>query len=158
MKPQGPFQVGSNHGSSPPPTPGDAPLLLFDGECRVCSRSVRFLLRRDRHRRELRFAPLSGEAARRVHAEHPEALGIDSLLWYQPGSDGGELLVRSDAVLAAGSYLGGGWAVLSAMGKFVPGFLRDALYDLMARHRRKIPGMRRACRLPTPEESRRFVE
>jgi len=144
--------------SSRPPAPVDTPLLLFDGECGVCTRSVRLLLRWDRRRRTLHFAPLSGKVARRVLAEHPEARGIDSLLWYRPGTGGGELLVRSDAVLAAGTYLGGGWAVLSAIGRFVPKSLRDIIYERMARQRRQFPGMRRVCRLPTPEESSRFLE
>jgi len=140
------------------PTPVDTPLLLFDGECGVCTRSVRLLLRWDRSRRTLRFAPLGGKVARRILAVHPEARGIDSLLWYCPGPTGGELLSRSDAILAAGTYLGGVWAVLSVIGRLVPGSLRDAAYDLVARYRRRFPGMHRACRLPTPEESQRFLE
>ena len=141
-----------------PPAATDIPLLLFDGKCGVCTRSVRLLLRWDRRRGTLRFAPLGSQVARSILARHPEAREIDSLLWYRPGPDGGELLARSDAVLAAGTYLGGGWAVLAAVGRLVPRILRDALYDLVARYRLRFPGMRRTCRLPTPEESRRFLE
>ncbi|MGD2018124.1 MAG: DCC1-like thiol-disulfide oxidoreductase family protein, partial [Planctomycetota bacterium] len=55
---------------------GERPLLLYDGECGLCSRTVRFVLRRDRLKR-LRFAALrsaAGEAALRAAGLQPEPL------------------------------------------------------------------------------------
>ncbi len=83
---------------------------------------------------------------------------MDSVLWYEPAADGGRLLLRSDAVLAAARYLGGGWRLAAALGGLCPRGLRDRIYDAVARRRRVLPGGSVACELPTPEESVRFLD
>jgi hypothetical protein len=96
----------------------------------------------------------------------PGLAGVDSLVWVEP--DGPlepgaplpslQVRVRSSAVLAAGRYLGGGWAVLAALGGVVPRVVRDALYDRFARNRHRISARSEACLLPTPEERARFLD
>ena len=46
------------------------PVVLYDGECGLCHRSVKFLLARDR--KQLWYAPLQGETAQKLRAIHPE--------------------------------------------------------------------------------------
>jgi predicted DCC family thiol-disulfide oxidoreductase YuxK len=149
-----------------------APLLLYDGTCGVCARSVQFLLRRDRRRRTLRFAALESPLGTRILAHHPQLAGVDSLVWIDPDEGPGEAsappgdgpapsgraLARSDAVLAAARYLGGGWALLAAAGALVPRGIRDALYDLVARNRHRVLPRNDRCLLPTPEERARFLD
>lgn len=146
-------------------------LLLYDGDCGFCARSVQFVLRRERRRRTLRFASLQGPYGSEVRARHPEVDGVDSIIWYEPpggesrpeagrgpGAGRGErVLVRSDAVLAVLSYLGGGWRLLGALGRLVPRVVRDAAYDLVAHHRRRLAS-NDACLLPTAEQRVRFPE
>jgi predicted DCC family thiol-disulfide oxidoreductase YuxK len=140
-------------------TAADA-LLLYDGTCGFCARSVRFVLRHDRRRRTLRFATLQGahgESARRLH---PELAGTDSVIWYQPGAVAGDerYYVRSDATLRVLDYLGGGWSILAALGRIIPRAIRDAIYDLVARHRHRLVRDGESCVLPSPEERARFVD
>lgn len=138
-----------------------APILLYDGDCGFCARSVRFVLAREGRDRSLRFATLqgpTGEAARRAR---PDLAAIDSVLWVEPDDRGGiaRVLVRSDAALRTLTYLGGGWRVLAALGRLAPRGLRDAVYDLVARHRLRLAGRADpSCLLPTPEQRARFVD
>lgn len=68
-----------------------APLLLYDGGCGVCARSVQFLLRRDRRRKTLRFASLDSPLGRDLTARHSHLAGVDSVIWFDAwptGPDG----------------------------------------------------------------------
>ena len=131
--------------------PTTTPILLYDGTCGFCARSVRFVLARDR-RATVRFGPLQGAFARALSAAHPELHEADSVVWY----DGAHVRVRGDAVLAVLRHLGGKWSVLAAMGRMLPRGLCDALYDAVARRRFTLAP--RACLLPSPEERARFLD
>ena len=138
----------------------DGALLLYDGTCGFCAQSVQFVLRHERAHGTLRFAPLDGETGRAIRAAHPELDGVDSLIWVGPTVNDAtpRVLVRSTAVLEVARYLGGIWRVLGALGRVVPRALRDATYDLVARHRQQIAGRADACLLPTPDQRVRFID
>lgn len=132
-------------------------MLLYDGTCGFCAASVRFILRRDR-RHTLRFAALDSGAGREVRARHPELAGVDSMIWVEaPGGAGERVLIRSDAALRIGRYLGGPWRA-AAIGRLVPRPLRDAAYDFVARHRHRIVAEPAHCYVPPPDVRRRFIE
>lgn len=146
---------------APPPFPRqsaqvtietDPPLLLYDGSCGFCARSVQFLLRHEGARRDLRFAPLDGATGRRIRSAHPGLQGVDSMVWVE----GGRALARSDGVLRAARYLGGGWRVLGVLGEGLPRSLRDGAYRLVASHRHRLAGP--ACVVPTAAQRARFLD
>lgn len=133
------------------------PVLLFDGTCGFCAGSVQLVLRHDR-RGTLRFAALDSTFGRAVLARHPEFARVDSVVWYEPphGRVPERLLTRSAAVLRVARYLGGAWRAAAVAG-LIPRFLRDSLYDVVARHRHSlVPGARR-CMVPSPEQRARFL-
>jgi predicted DCC family thiol-disulfide oxidoreductase YuxK len=137
---------------------GTYPVLLYDGTCGFCAASVQLVLRHDRWG-TLRFAALQGEFGAAVRARHPELRGVDSIVWLDaPGATGRDrVLVRSDAALRAARYLGGWWRV-ALTGRVVPRPIRDAAYDLIARHRHSLPGTGPACLVPSPEVRERFLD
>ena len=126
-------------------------IIYFDGYCGLCDRFVRFVLRRDRRAR-YRFAPLQGSTAReRVPATLDPQASQTVIL-----EEGGRFRVRSDAALAILSGLGGAWR-LAGLLRIVPRPLRDAVYDLVARHRSRWFGRRAECRVPGPAGRDRFL-
>mgnify|MGYP001076978280 CR=1 FL=1 len=135
----------------------DRPVLLFDGECGFCSRSVRFILRRDRQRRTLLFAPLSSPIGEAVVERHPRLREMDTVVWFAAGATPTEdvVLVRSDAALRIARYLGGVYAVAAVVGGAMPRVLRDRAYDAVARRRKRLAS---ACELPRDGEGARIVE
>jgi predicted DCC family thiol-disulfide oxidoreductase YuxK len=133
-------------------------VLLYDGLCGFCDRTVQFILARDPGGM-MRFAPLQGEFARDVLRRHPSLHGVDSLVWVEARatSTGASPLVRSDAILAVADYLGWPWRA-AVMFRIVPRFLRDWAYDLFARYRYQLFGRFNACPLPSPDVRARFID
>ncbi len=115
-----------------------APILVYDGDCAFCSRVVRFVLRHDRRRRTVRFATREGVAGRAVRERHAALREVESLVWVDWEAGAERAQVHSDAVLAIAAYLGGAWAVLGGLGRAAPRPLRDGVYALVARVRRRI--------------------
>jgi predicted DCC family thiol-disulfide oxidoreductase YuxK len=119
-------------------SPRSWPALYYDSECPLCTRSAWFIDRRDR-RRTLRLASLHSEDGRALRVEHPALANVDSLVWVEAAADGRPVVrTHSDAVLAIGQYLGGGWRVLASISRIIPRALRDAAYRFVARHRHRI--------------------
>ena len=135
-------------------------LLLYDGTCGFCAESVQFVLKHDRRRRTLRFSSLQGPTALDIRARHPELDVVDSVIWFEPGDNAHPetLLTKSSAVLRVLRYLGGVWRPLGVVAAIVPRALRDAVYDLVARHRHRLIRGGPACVVPTPEERNRFLD
>jgi len=136
------------------------PVLLFDGECGLCNRVVRLLLRLDRHGR-LRFAPLQGTAAQEFLRVHGLPVKDFSTLVFVPDwilRAEKTFLLRTDGAIAALRACGGAGRWLAAVLAIVPRRLRDAGYKLVARTRYKIFGPWKVRSLPRPEWAARFLE
>jgi predicted DCC family thiol-disulfide oxidoreductase YuxK len=127
-------------------------IVLYDGACGLCSAAVHFALERDTAG-ALRFAPLESTAARDAAAPLGGVpAGVDSIVVLTDG----RLLLRSAAALAIAQRLRMPWPVLAGLASVVPRAVRDAVYDLIARHRHRFfPA--RACLLPTDEQRSRFL-
>lgn len=132
-------------------------VVLFDGVCGLCDRTVRFLLEEDPHHL-LTFAPLQGATASAVLQRHPGvAENLKTIILVRNFSTPREtVLVRSEAVLAVLNDLGGFWRTVS-WARLLPLVLRDAIYDWIARNRYQWFGKYTTCQLPTPEVQRRFL-
>jgi predicted DCC family thiol-disulfide oxidoreductase YuxK len=135
-------------------------ILLFDGTCGLCARSVQFVLTRERRRHSLRFATLQSALGQDVQRRHPELANVDSVIWFEPATDGlpESVHIRSDGALRTLRYLGGVWSALGVAGRLVPAFVRDRVYDLIARHRHQLVRADASCLLPTPEQRARFID
>lgn len=129
----------------------DSPMLVFDGSCGFCSRSVQFILRHER-RHELRFVPRDSELGKQLRRTYGME-AVESMLWVE----GGEVFAESGAVIKAAGYLGGGWSFLAAIGSLCPRFLLNAGYRFIARNRRRLATGGTVCLIPTPEQRSRFL-
>jgi len=130
-------------------------LVLFDGDCALCRRAVRFALARDPDGSRFRFAPLGGRTARERLSPGMRGALPDSLVVLPPE---GPPLVRSDAGLRVLARCGGAWAVLAAVLRWVPRPLRDAVYDAVAHRRHRVfPRRTAGCPLPGAGSSSRFL-
>jgi predicted DCC family thiol-disulfide oxidoreductase YuxK len=133
-----------------------APVLLYDGVCGFCNKSVQLILDHDR-RGSMRFAALQSDYGQSVIERHPELRGIDSVVFIEQARGGERIYTRSDAALKVANYLGGFWKIFLAA-KVIPGRLRDYLYDLFARNRYRLFGKYDSCMLPPPEVRSRFLD
>jgi predicted DCC family thiol-disulfide oxidoreductase YuxK len=136
--------------------PDSAPsaVIYFDGTCNLCNGFVDFLIRRDKGR-VLRYASRQGAAFAVLAARHPEIAAVDTMLAHV--MDGDRLFLKSDATLTALGFLPAPWPLLRVL-CVVPRFLRNAVYDWVARNRYRFFGKRDTCRLPTPQERELFLD
>jgi predicted DCC family thiol-disulfide oxidoreductase YuxK len=138
--------------SAPAPAArGEHPIIFFDGVCTMCSRFVSLVVRADK-KGVFRFAPLQGETARRLL---PPLAG-DARQWSMLYLDERGLHDQSEASLQVYRRLGG-WAWPLSLLRFVPRFLRDPVYRVVARNRYRWFGRSATCRVPSPEERARFL-
>jgi predicted DCC family thiol-disulfide oxidoreductase YuxK len=126
--------------------------VLFDGVCNLCNSSVQFLIRKDRQAR-LRFASLQSEFGQAVLQKFnlPQN-NFNSFVLLE----GEKIYLRSSAALRITRYLGGFWRVFQIFW-IVPPFVRDAIYDFIAKNRYKWFGKKPECMLPSPELKERFL-
>ena len=133
------------------PTPNE--VLIFDGVCNLCARSVRFILAHEAAPR-LAFTPLQSPAGNRLMRDwgfDPQDAKTFVLI-----ADG-KAYAKSDAAIRVAGYFRGPWRLL-ALVKVVPRFIRDWLYDRVAKHRYQWFGRTEQCMLPTPQLRQRFYE
>ncbi len=134
----------------------DAPrLVLYDGVCGLCDRSVQWLLDNDPEGR-LCFAPLQGETAAAILARHPDVEAIDSILFVEREGERERVYWRSRALFRIARHLQTRWRLLHLLG-VLPTFLTDLGYRLVARLRYRVWGKLESCRVPAPAERGRFL-
>lgn len=132
--------------------PEDKAIVIFDGVCNFCDASVRFLMNRDPRGRFL-FASNqseSGSSLLRGFGIEPDSVQSVYLV------DGARIWSKSGAALQIARRMPFPWR-LGAVLVVVPRFLRDWVYDLIARNRYRLFGKAESCRLPTERERDRFL-
>jgi len=125
-------------------------VILFDGVCNLCNGAVKFVIRHDKNA-YFKFAPLQSEIASRLVTDKNLSRANTFLLLEQ-----GKLYKRSTAALRVCLHLNGAWKLLYGL-IIVPGFIRDALYDIVAKNRTRWFGKKDACMIPSDNLRSRFL-
>ncbi|MFO1519561.1 MAG: thiol-disulfide oxidoreductase DCC family protein [bacterium] len=128
------------------------PIVLFDGVCAVCQGSVKFILKRDPNG-IFHFAPLQSEVGRGLLEKFglPEG-GMNTMVLVE----GERCFTRSSAALKIARRLRFPWPLFSVF-FLVPSFLRDFVYNFVAKRRYDWFGKREECLLPSPKWKGRFL-
>jgi predicted DCC family thiol-disulfide oxidoreductase YuxK len=128
-------------------------VVLFDGECNLCSGAVQFVLRRDRRAR-FRFASLQSAAGRAALAAAGAPAPLpDSMVLIEEG----QIHLKSTAALRIARGLRFPWPALAVL-LLVPRRVRDVVYDQVARRRYRWFGRRQECLVPTAALRARFLD
>ncbi len=135
-----------------PDFPDDKPLMIFDGFCGLCSRSVQFVLRHDKAG-QFRFLAAQTGLGTAIYRHF--GLDADDYSTFILLADGKAWYV-SDAAIEVARRLTWPWSMAPLL-KVVPPALRDQLYGLVARNRMRFFGRTEACYLPAPAERDRFL-
>jgi predicted DCC family thiol-disulfide oxidoreductase YuxK len=130
----------------------DKSLILFDGVCNLCDSSVQFILLRDKKDR-FRFASLQSDYGQNILKQHnlpTEKFNSLALI------ENGKLFQRSTGALRIARRLKGAWPMLFAF-IIVPPFIRNFVYDFIARNRYRWFGKKESCMMPRPEWKQKFL-
>jgi predicted DCC family thiol-disulfide oxidoreductase YuxK len=126
-------------------------IILFDGTCAFCERSVRFIATRDNG--YFKFGASQNPEGRALLAKHGTSReATRSLILIEDG----EISLRSTAVLKIARRMSAPWRWASAF-LLVPRPIRDAVYRVVAAIRHRIAGQSNACDIPPPEIRARLI-
>lgn len=126
-------------------------IILFDGVCNLCNGFVQFVIERDENK-VFQFASLQSDFGQKFLREHSlNAQNFDSFILLE----GEKYVKESTAGLKVLSELKG--FRFARLFLYFPPFLRNGVYQLIAKNRYTIFGKADTCWLPTPELKERFL-
>ena len=129
------------------------PVILFDGVCNLCSNVVQFIIKRDR-KNVFRFASLQSDFGSSVLQKfNLPGDAFDSFILLKNG----KIYSKSTAALLVAKELSGAWPLLSFL-MVIPAFLRNSVYDVVAKNRYKWFGRKQACWIPSPPLKNKFLD
>ncbi|MEL6393567.1 MAG: thiol-disulfide oxidoreductase DCC family protein [Bacteroidota bacterium] len=131
----------------------DGDVIMFDGHCNLCNGWVQWVLKRDKKGR-YKFASLQSEIGQKLiidSGRDPDS--FDSVVLWRNN----HIWIKSEAALRIASGLGGIYK-LAMIFMAVPGIVRNAVYDWIARNRYRWFGRSEECLLPKPEWRNRFLD
>ncbi|PWS26070.1 thiol-disulfide oxidoreductase [Pedobacter yonginense] len=128
------------------------PIIFFDGVCNLCNASVQFVIKHDKDSL-FKFTALQSVYAQELLSKFnvdPSKLNSTMLL------EDGVLYTKSSAALRVARKLDGLCPMLFGF-MLVPRFIRDWVYDLIAKNRYRWWGKQEQCWVPTPDLKLRFL-
>lgn len=132
-------------------------ILFYDGACGLCARSIRFLIKVDRHNR-IKYAPLIGRTSdKKLPEELRDPSNLSTVVYLEEDSGGCNLYTRSDAVCAILKEVGGTWQIAGKFLHIIPLFLREGAYRLIAKYRHILFPVG-TCKLLKQEEKEIFLD
>jgi predicted DCC family thiol-disulfide oxidoreductase YuxK len=129
-------------------------LILFDGICNFCNFWVNWLISKDKNKIFV-FAGLDSNSGIKITSNFENVKTLpDSIIYLKNG----EILLKSKAVLNIGIQLNGVIRILCKFLIFIGWFtFYDFVYDLIAKYRYSIFGIKKTCQIPDEETLKRFI-
>jgi predicted DCC family thiol-disulfide oxidoreductase YuxK len=131
----------------------DHPVILFDGVCNLCNSSVQFIIRHD-PQHIFRFASLQSSFGQKILSKYDLPLNnYNSFILFVDS----KIYTGSTAALLVAKKLSG---IVKCIYVFmiVPKFIRDGVYNIIAKNRYKWFGKKNECWIPTPDLKSLFVD
>jgi len=133
--------------------PEQKQLILFDGICNLCNSSVQYVIKHD-SKDKFMFTALQSEVGQQIIKEYNiDTAKTDSFLLYTPEVG---ISSKSMAALKIAFQLGFPNNLLCVF-FIIPPFVRNYVYDYIAKNRYKWYGKKESCMIPTPELKSKFL-
>lgn len=127
-------------------------IILFDGVCNFCNSSVNKIIRHDKKNR-FKFTALQSETGKKLLAKHSiDSTKTDSIILIENDS----AFIKSTAILKISKHLSGIYPFAYGF-IIIPTFIRNFVYDFIARNRYKWWGKKDSCMIPTQEVKAKFL-
>jgi predicted DCC family thiol-disulfide oxidoreductase YuxK len=127
-------------------------IILFDGVCNLCNWSVNFIIERDT-KNIFKFAALQTEKGKELIKKfNLDTSNLTTLILIE----GEKYYTKSTAALRITKELKGLWKLFYIF-IISPPFIRNFMYDLIARYRYKLFGKRDVCRVPGGPDWEKFL-
>ena len=127
-------------------------IILFDGVCNLCNSSVNFVIRHDK-KNQFKFAALQSDIGEKLGEEYGiDPMKTDSILFISNNKH----FIKSTAALKIARRLSGGYPLFYGL-MIIPTFLRNWVYDYIAKNRYKWYGKKESCMIPAKELKSKFL-
>lgn len=115
-------------------------IILFDGLCKLCNRSLQFIIKRDKNK-YFKLLPIeSFEGQKLINELQIDIINNDSVIYI----DNDIIRYRTNAILFILFKLNQTYYLLSFF-LIIPSFLRDFFYNIIAKHRYRFFGKIDGC-------------
>lgn len=130
----------------------DSPIILFDGVCNLCNKSVQFIIRHDT-KKNYRFASLQSKSGQNLLQQYkiPQTQYQSIVL-----IENNQAYTQSTAALKVAKNLNGPVKLFTVF-NIVPPAIRNTVYNFIARNRYKWFGKKESCMVPTVDVKARFL-
>lgn len=126
-------------------------VVFFDGVCNLCNSWVQWLIKRDK-KNVLHYSSIQSAYAKQ-HITDPEILSTDSIVFFVNNT----FYTRSSAVFQILKQLGFPYKIALVF-YLVPRFIRDYVYNTVAKNRYRWFGKRATCMVPDASLKLKFLE
>ena len=128
------------------------PIILFDGLCNLCDKSVQLVIKKDSKNIFL-FAPLQDVSVQYyLKQQKGNFNNVDSILLITSK----KIYTKSSAALTIAKHLKGLYPLLYVF-YIIPKPLRDVIYNFIAKNRYRWYGKKDQCMIPSPELKNKFL-
>ncbi|MBB5638200.1 putative DCC family thiol-disulfide oxidoreductase YuxK [Pedobacter cryoconitis] len=132
---------------------GKKDIILFDGICNFCNSYINYVISHDEQNRFV-FASLQSDVAKELSVVHQIDLqNLNSIIVIHNQ----KIFTRSDGIIHIGKHLKSKWSWVLLMISFIPRFIRNYGYTLIARRRYSWFGQMDSCMVPTQEIRDKFL-
>ncbi len=129
-------------------------VILFDGVCNLCNSAINFIIKHDKND-VFRYASLQSEIGKKyIDQFNIDSTSLDSILLINSET---QYFHKSSAALHIAKHLSGGYSILVVF-LVLPKFIRDLVYDFIAKNRYKWFGKKESCMLPSPKLRKLFLD
>ena len=126
-------------------------IILFDGVCNLCGNSVSLLIKYDKNN-IFRFAAMQTKAGENIMQDYHILNDRKSIILIKEGT----VFYKSEAIIEIAKQITG-WPSILKYGFLFPKFLRDGMYDLIAKNRYFLFGKKDTCSTPSEKDIKRFI-
>ncbi|HLQ72798.1 MAG TPA: DCC1-like thiol-disulfide oxidoreductase family protein [Bacillota bacterium] len=126
-------------------------VILFDGVCHFCHKSVQFIIKRDK-REQFHFASLQSDVGKDLLKQYNLPEDTESFIFI----DGKKAYDKSSAALHLCKHLDSGWKLFYSF-IIVPKRVRDFFYTIIANNRYKLARQKETCHIPPKHVRKRFL-
>ena len=126
-------------------------IILFDGVCNLCNNTVSFLIKHDKNN-IFKFAAMQTNAGENIIRQYSLLKEGKSVIFIKDGIE----FYKSDAIIEIAKLING-WPHIFKYACLFPKFLRDGIYNLIAKNRYSLFGRKATCTVPSEEDRKRFL-
>tara|TARA_B100000900_G_scaffold270741_1_gene231193 strand:+ start:53 stop:463 length:411 start_codon:yes stop_codon:yes gene_type:complete len=127
-------------------------IILFDGVCNLCNKSVNFIIKYDRVD-HFRFASIQSEAGKKIIKKYSIDINKNDSIILIANKN---ISYRSNAVFTILFYLKTIWRILLIF-SVLPSPIRDLFYRIIAKSRYKFFGKNDICMTPNEDIKSKFL-